>query len=146
MIKPLRKIHLQIWIILAVLLPVGIISTWFVIPHPVKDRLLQPIPTQALPLLLKSYGQRIPCISIRTNADSTVFQLEYINATELVFPSVLIYQVSDSNKTIEDGNILGRIDMRGAYHFPLKKHPGSKNFYFVMYDIIHHKIIQRINL
>jgi len=145
MIKPLRKRHLQIWITLAVLLPIGIVSAWLVVPQPVKNHLLQPASSQALPTVLKGLAQRNPFIDIRCNADTSVLQLEWVSRTELTFPSALIYQVSDSSKGIIDGEIVGRVDMRGAYHFPLKKNPTTKDFHFIIYDIIHHKIIQRIN-
>jgi hypothetical protein len=42
MIKPLRKRHLQIWILWAVLLPVGIIVAWMAVPKKVTQELLQP--------------------------------------------------------------------------------------------------------
>src|SRR5271154_258933 len=123
MIKPLRKRHLQIWIAIAILLPIGIISAWIVIPQPVKDHLLQPASTEALPIIIKSLEQRDPFVAIRSNADTSSLQLEWISGTELTFPSALIYQVSDSQTKIENGNIIGRVDMRGTYHFPLKKSP-----------------------
>jgi hypothetical protein len=42
MMKPLRKRHLQIWILWAVLLPVGIVSAWMAVPKKVTQELLQP--------------------------------------------------------------------------------------------------------
>jgi hypothetical protein len=42
MIKSLRKRHLQIWILWAVLLPVGIIIAWMAMPKKVTQELLQP--------------------------------------------------------------------------------------------------------
>ena len=42
MIKPLRKRHLQIWTLLAVLIPVGIIVAWMAVPKKVTQELLQP--------------------------------------------------------------------------------------------------------
>ena len=146
MIKPLRQRHLQIWLILSALLPVGIISSWLVVPQPVKDKLLQPTATTALPLILKKLSQNDPSVFIRTNADTSALQLEWINTKELTYPSVLIYQVKDSNSNIESGGIVGRIDVRGTYHFPLKKETTINDFHFFVYDIIHHKVIQRINL
>jgi hypothetical protein len=41
MIKPLRKKHLQIWILLAIVLPVGIAVAWFSIPKKATQELLQ---------------------------------------------------------------------------------------------------------
>lgn len=41
MIRSLRKRHLQIWILWAVLLPVGIIVAWMAVPDKVTQELLQ---------------------------------------------------------------------------------------------------------
>lgn len=42
MIKILRKRHLQIWILWAVLLPVAIIAAWLAVPKKAEQELLQP--------------------------------------------------------------------------------------------------------
>jgi hypothetical protein len=145
MIKSLRKRHLQIWLAMAVFLPVGIISAWLAVPPQVRNRLLQPKITGALPLILKSLEQRNLFVAIRSNADTSLLQLEWISESELTYPTALVYQVNDSTKNIEDGNIIGRIDMRGTYHFALKKDTAVKGFHFIVYDIMHHHTIQRIN-
>ena len=54
MIKSLRKRHLQIWIILAILLPFGIVVAWISVPEQAKDKLLQPASAQVLPVILAS--------------------------------------------------------------------------------------------
>ena len=41
MIKSLRKRHLQIWIMLAILLPAGIIVAWMSVPEKPTQELLQ---------------------------------------------------------------------------------------------------------
>ena len=51
MIKPLRKRHLQIWTVLAALLPIGIILSWLVIPNPVPVKLLNRVTTELLPVI-----------------------------------------------------------------------------------------------
>jgi hypothetical protein len=38
----LRKRHLQLWILLAVLIPVGIIAAWMAVPKKATQELLQP--------------------------------------------------------------------------------------------------------
>jgi hypothetical protein len=51
MIKTLRKRHLQIWILIAVLLPAGIAFAWMAVPEKVTQKLLQPPSvTNSLPL------------------------------------------------------------------------------------------------
>jgi hypothetical protein len=42
MIKSLRKKHLQIWMLWAILLPLGIIVAWMAVPEKVTQELLQP--------------------------------------------------------------------------------------------------------
>jgi hypothetical protein len=145
MIKSLRKRHLQIWLVLAVLLPAGIISGWIIIPEPVKDRLLQPAASRALPVLLKTSDKINYTANLKSNSDTSVLQLELITKNQLTFPSALIYEISNEQKNIENGNIIGRIDAQGVYRFPLKKEGAGKNMHFVLYDIIHHQIIDRIN-
>jgi hypothetical protein len=48
MIKQLRKRHLQIWLLLAVLLPVGIVVALMSVPKKVTQELLQPPSTTSV--------------------------------------------------------------------------------------------------
>ena len=67
MIKPLRKRHVQIWTGIAILLPVGMICAWLVVPKPVKDHLWQPASTVALPVIIKSVTKENYSVNLRTN-------------------------------------------------------------------------------
>ena len=146
MIRSLRNSHLQIWLVLAGLLPAGIIMAWLVVPLPAHTGLLQPAPSAALPVILKQVSLEDRSIAVRCSADSLLLQLEWKGSTGAGFPPALIYRVNDSSKDIADGVIVGRVDSRGTYHFPLQKDPAGRDFHFIVYDIIHHKIIQRVNL
>jgi hypothetical protein len=53
MIKTLRKRHLQIWILWAVLIPAGIITAWMAVPKKATQELLQP-PAKANKFSLES--------------------------------------------------------------------------------------------
>lgn len=147
MIKPLRKKHLQIWRGIAVLLPVGMICTWLVVPKPVKDHLWQPASTMALPVILKSIKQENHTVNLRTNNDSSALQLEWINQSAITSPSAIIYELSpsDRNHRIKNADLIGRIDSRGTYHFALKQDSANRHPQFVLYDIIHHQAIDQIN-
>lgn len=147
MIKPLRKRHLQIWTGIAVLLPVGMICAWLVVPKPVKDHLWQPASTPALPVILKSLNRENYTVSLRTNNDSSALQLEWINQSALTSPSAIIYKLStsDGSQHIENADLIGRIDSRGIYHFALKKDSAYAHPHFVLYDIIHHQVIDQLN-
>ena len=147
MIKPLRKRHLQIWTVIAVLLPVGMICAWLVVPKPVKDHLWQPASTMALPVIIKSVKKENYTVNLRTNNDRSAAQLEWINQLALTSPSALIYELSqsDTGQHIENADLIGRLDSRGVYHFALKKEAIDTPAQFVLYDIIHHQVIDRIN-
>jgi hypothetical protein len=54
MIKSLRKRHLQIWILWAVLLPVGIIVAYMAVPEKVTQDLLQPPASKTSIIEIKS--------------------------------------------------------------------------------------------
>jgi hypothetical protein len=138
---------LQIWTGIAVLLPVGMICAWLVVPKPVKDHLWQPASTVSLPVILKSINGKNYTVSLRTNNDRSALQLEWINQSALTSPSAIIYELSstDGSQQIENADLIGRIDSRGTYHFALKKDSANRHPQFVLYDIIHHQAIDQIN-
>jgi len=54
MIKQLRKRHLQIWALWAVLIPLGIIVAWTAVPKKVTQELFQPPASKALTFQIRS--------------------------------------------------------------------------------------------
>ena len=74
MIKQLRRRHFQVWAVLLVLLPAGIISATLVIPRQPANALLQPVNMVALPIIIKTVEKEN--YTIRLRKDSTVLQLE----------------------------------------------------------------------
>lgn len=147
MIKPLRKRHLQIWMTLALLLPIGIIMAWLVVPKPVTDRLFQPPTGSVLPKLIHTIKKEGYTINLRESEDRSAMQLEWINQSTITSPSALIYELHSSHDEVNErsGSLIGRIDNRGVYYFPLGMDSGKKDFHFALYDIIHHHIIDRID-
>jgi hypothetical protein len=93
------------------------------------------------------------CIRIRTNKENTDWQLELKNKAALTVPSAVIYKVSVNDSThvnsasFQPGSaqLIGRIEARGDYVFPLKTGEASPDFYFIVYDFIHDKVIDLIN-
>lgn len=145
MIKSLRKRHRQVWILLAVLLPVGILFSWLVIPNPVPVKILKPVSMELLPVIKYTTEKREYKINIRTNNENTAWQLEWKNKLALRVPSAVIYRVKDSNSDITKAQLIGRIEAKGDYLFQLK--PDSlrqQDFGFLLYDFIHEKIIDSL--
>lgn len=153
MIKPLRKRHLQIWTAIAILLPLGIIFSWLVIPNPVPIKILQASNVELLPVIHSKKDTDQYCINIRTNKAKTDWQLEWKNKLALTVPSAVIYKAS-LNPT-EGGTfgsfipnssqLIGRIESTGDYVFPLSiDSTGQAQLDFALYDFIHEKVIDFI--
>src|SRR6185369_2222241 len=119
MIKGLRKRHFQIWLLWAFLLPAGIISAWLVIPVPATNSLLQPEASKALPVLFKKAFRENYAVAVRHNDDKSQWQLEWMNKGVLTYPTATIYKAAEGKAGVKDGVLIGRIEARGNYYFPL---------------------------
>lgn len=154
MIKPLRKRHLQIWTTLAVVLPLGIIFSWLVISNPVPVKIIETERPALLPVIQAKKETLSYCINIRTDETKTNWQLEWKNKLALTVPSAVIYKAllnppgggTFGSFTPGSSELVGRIEARGDYIFPLK-HDTSENkeLNLVVYDFIHDKIIDSLN-
>jgi len=168
MIKPLRQRHSQVWIILAVVLPAGIVFSWLAIPNHVPVKLLQPSTTELLPVIKHTMDKKEYCIKVRTNKENSEWQLEWKNKLALAVPSAVIYNASPefhsqpspaplagsvaseggtSRPFIPDhSQLIGRIEARGDYIFSLTPDSsGYDKLQLVLYDFIHQQTIDSIN-
>jgi len=148
MMKPLRKRHLQIWILLAILLPVGIVTAWVSIPQQAKEKLLQPLSAKDLPVTLKTFYSRDSYeVVLQTNADTSEFQLEWLNKQTLTYPTATIYKMPLHDTDITHGKLVGRIEARGNYYFKVDSTFNTKKdstYQLLLYDFIHKQIIDSI--
>ncbi|MGE5107791.1 MAG: hypothetical protein ACM3H8_09620 [Sphingobacteriales bacterium] len=138
MMKPLRKRHLQIWTAWAVLLPVIIIAGYMAVPKKITGELLQKDTSSALPVVINSVSRNNYVVSLRTKNDKSQIQLEWINTAISSIPSTLIYREAKP-----ENELLGRIEAKGTYYFPLKI-DSTGNYNFILYDIIHKQVIDSI--
>ena len=138
MIKPLRKRHLQIWIIWAVLIPFGIIIAWMAVPEkPIQELLQEPV-NKMLPVLVKSVERPNYRVNLKANEDKTQYQIEWINKEGSTMPSSLIYKISQP-----ENELVGRVESSGVYHFTLAM--DSANTYdFILYDITKQQMIDSL--
>jgi len=136
MIKPLRRIHLQVWSLLAILLPIAILTGWWAVPQPATDILLQPQASAPLPLLLSKNERPERTVSLRATADTSILQVEWMERSPLTVSSALVYA---------GPALLGRIGPQGVYRFSFRAAPEGKRPQITVYDIIHHKLIEKIN-
>ena len=140
MTRSLRKKHLQVWSLLAVLLPIGIIAAYRAVPQPAIENLLQPGKFQALPIVLRVSDKENYNVSIRSNQQRSKFQLEWINKKAGQSPSSLIYKIGASQK-----ELIGRIDPQGTYYFSLDADTNFSSLKFVLHDIVHQQTTDTIN-
>jgi len=143
MIKLLRKRHLQVWSILLLAIPFGIICAWLSVRQVKADRLLQPEISKALPEIISSIEKDNYTVRLRRNGPSEI-QLEWINKVILTVPTAVIYKINDGQAPIDSGELVGRIEARGSYYIPLKQVSTEKPK-FILYDFIHKQIIDTIN-
>jgi hypothetical protein len=144
MIKPLRKRHLQVWIVLAVVLPIGVLVSWLVIPNQKAVKLLQPSEHSLLPVIWKSKDLLKYQVTIRTDSKNEQWQLEWINKMVLQVPSAVIYRANGA-VDITKNELIGRIETRGRYTFPLRRIAGKEQpIEFILYDFIHQQLIDSI--
>ena len=153
MIKPLRRRHLQIWTVIAVLLPAGILVSWLVIPNSVPVKTLSAPAIALLPEIRAKKETDQYCIYVRSNATKTEWQLEWKNRLALTVPSAVIYKVSASSSEASvpasfnpaQAELIGRIEAKGDYVFPLPADSANSNdLHLVLYDFIHDRKIDTI--
>ncbi len=138
MIKPLRKRHLQIWTVLAFLIPLGIISAYIVVPKQALDKLLQQDITTALPVEVKKTTGKDYTAFLRSSNDQKNYQLQVNINKESTTASSLIYQLSKGEK-----ELIGRVATKGSYFFSIKADSENK-YSFIVYDIIHQQTIDTL--
>ena len=129
--KPLRKRHLQVWILLAVLIPAGIISAYIAVPVQATGHLFQRDTTAALPVVINKMETKNYSVYLRSSADKKNYQLQWINTRASTQPSSLIYKESNGEK-----ELIGRIGSNGTYFFTLKA-DSTNRYKFILFDIIH---------
>jgi len=145
MMKPLRKRHRQIWIAWAVLLPIGIVFAWLVIPNQQQVNLITPETVTILPDIISTADKPDYRVNIRTDKEKVKWQMEWQSKSVLTVPSAVIYRVLDANPDITKEQLIGRIESRRDYVFNLPiDSAGYPPLYLILYDFIHEKKIDSI--
>ncbi|MGQ0737889.1 MAG: hypothetical protein ACT4OJ_02410 [Bacteroidota bacterium] len=147
MIKNLRKRHRQIWMLWALLLPAGIIMAWLAIPNQPAIKLISEAKENLLPQVAGSADKKDYLVNIRTNNNHTQWQLEWKSKSILEVPSAVIYRIINPAAGISQQQLIGRIEARKDYVFALPADSsGYKELRLVLYDFIHDKKLDSINL
>ena len=144
MISPLRKKHFQIWLALSVLIPGGITTAWLSVKQPVHTTVLQPGTAKVLPNIISSVDRQDYTARLRSTGAEPE-QLEWINKRILSVPSAVIYQTVAGGAEIKSADLIGRIEAKGNYYFPLQSNSINEKPKFILYDFIHEEILDSLN-
>jgi hypothetical protein len=139
--KQLRKRHRVIWFFIAAIIPFLLLVSWLLIPQLEPVKAVAQSQPGALPVVLKTL--ELPNhyeANLRTNNRGD-YQLEWRSYAALRIPAV-IYQLKDNGKQF----LIGRIEARGIYRFPVQSDSTSNDFRFQLYDFIHERVIDTINI
>jgi hypothetical protein len=162
MIKLQRKVHLQIWVLLAMLVPVGIIVAWMAVPKKVTQELLQKVAPASTYHTIASVEKENYTINIMAPNSVTIehptgweyeLKVEFINKKESATDSLLLYKVIDiTNNNIDKQELLGRIQSMGTQEFRLRffdlrvtNHKFDYRDKFLLYDIMKKQVVDSIN-
>ena len=148
MISQLRKRHLTIWTILAVLLPVGFVVATLSIPPSATVRTLTTSTQPALPTVLASQETPELKLNRRTASQADQQQLEVVIKQPLTSASTLVYLATDPRSTdAKQGILLGRLGSKGVYRFVVPSgQSAEKGWKVLLYDVIKGQTIQTILL
>ena len=139
--RQLRKRHRIVWMVLAVLIPFLVIISWLLIPslEPVKAIVSSQPP--ALPVVLRTIQRPHYEIELQTDKQGHL-QLEWWSKVSLRIPSAVVYQVRENGEQ----HLIGRIEARGHYRFPLERKDSTGRLQLKLYDFIHEQVIDTINI
>jgi hypothetical protein len=129
MIKTLRKRHLLIWALWAVLIPIGIVVAWMAVPEKVTQQLLQKVaPGSAYHSIASIEKENYKINILAPNFVTTKkpvgweydLNLEFINKKGSSTDSLLLYKIIDgADNHIDKQELLGRIG-GGTQYFRVK--------------------------
>lgn len=145
MIKPLRRFHLQIWVILAVALPAGIFAGWLSVPESGFDRSYHTTSLQQLPLVINTVENDGFLIQIRKSMTGDSMQVECVNKVPVTGATALLFLKSEGNLfNTTESQYLGSLGGSGIYRFKLDSIPEKPEW--IVYDFIHKTITDRIRI
>src|SRR5687767_9693775 len=97
MIRSLRNKHGQVWLVIAIFLPLMVVFSWFVVPGTVPVKTLLRPAMELMPVIKASGAKAGYCVNIRSNKEQTSWQLEWTNKLALTVPSAVIYWVESKD-------------------------------------------------
>ncbi|MGB0929321.1 MAG: hypothetical protein ACPGVB_01000 [Chitinophagales bacterium] len=149
MIPKLRRRHKWMWLILMILLPMGFIIAYSLIPES-QELVNKQLPaSKPIPLAKIVSIQKTPQfdVSLREDVNLGLKQIEVRVKQTLTRPSTHLYVSDKTSKEIEEALFLGILETKGAYRFNLNPAITYQNaFVLLFYDKIAGEIYEEVQL
>ncbi len=149
MVPELRKRHKWMWLILTILLPMGFITAYSLIPQ-IPETVSQNLPAiKPTPLSKIQSIHQIPQfdVSLREGNNMGLKQVEVVVKTPSNRPSTHLYLSDKSSKDIEEAQFLGILGSKGIYRFNLNPSLTYQNAFVVLfYDKIAGEVFEEVQL
>ena len=151
MIRPLRKRHLGMWLVLMLVLPIGFFTAIGVIPDPeISGQEVQfSVSTISTPVVLEHNEASLGLnFRFHASADSIKHnQLEVEVQNTLDQPSSFIYIADQDVDGIERAQFVGSLGPRGRYQFELDTALDVQSLKTILlYDMIKEKVFHKATL
>jgi hypothetical protein len=139
--KPsLRSRHRQIWVILAILLPIGWFASVWSIPAPVRQQPVRPALPPPFARILKTQTTTGFLFNLREDPAGTQKQIEVFILKPLETPGIQLYAKGAPNG---HDQLLGALQTRGVYRFNLDSTLTAP--VFRLEDPIHNKTVSTVH-
>ncbi len=149
MVPELRKRHKWMWLVLTILLPLGFITAYSLIPESQELRNKQLPATKPIPLTKIVSIRQTPQfdVSLREDNGLGLKQIEVTLKETLTRPSTHLYLSDKSSTGIENAQFLGVVTTRGSYRFNLNPSMTYQSaFVVIFYDKIAEQVYEEVQL
>lgn len=141
MIIQLRKRHYYTWLILAILLPLGLLLAYFNIPENKNDTFSRNNPV-AFTTIISSKQTGDLKVNLRENSKGKL-QIEVIILQPLIGAANQLF-VSNSSENLKR-ILLGSLESKGIYRFQIPENfVKSSTIYLEIFDVIKKKEVEKL--
>ncbi len=145
----LRRRHQLIWILWAVLIPMGLFAAYSVLPQqkiPIESKALYPDESTPTFELLSEKKEEDMTWRLWKSSDST-YQVEASLQRALKAPAAFVYVVPTLEAPLSSGEVLGKLGPVGNYSFSLDSSwISSEGICLVLRDPLHGETLQTLEL
>lgn len=145
MIYQLRRRHRRMWIVLAIILPIGFISAYFAIPKTIYENNFEPWAAVSYSTITKSAETDNLLVNVKKDNNLPGLQIEVMQKQPLHSASVLVYLAEQNTENIQATNLLGRLESGDTQRFILNDFLSNfKTFHLLFYDNLKKELLEKV--